>query len=244
MHSILAGLLLLAAGPAYADTAYVTDTLTVAIFASNDLQGEPVERLVSGALVDVLQSEGSVAEVKTGSGKRGWLRTTFLTTNLPVSIQLENSDHEISKLNGKLKNANDKVVAQEKALQKAMADVGWMKAEMEKARKQAKTLESQLKSTRAKASEVGQQSESAAQHLANLEAEKLDLQQRLAAALMIDAATQEMFPEEAVEGDTRTESSFLWNMVAVLLALGLGFAAGYAWLDRRVRQRFGGIRVY
>ena len=35
-----------------------------------------------------------------------------------------------------------------------------------------------------------------------------------------------------------------WAVIAGVLALIAGFAAGYFWLDRKVRRQFGGVRVY
>lgn len=240
-QSALAGLLLLSAGYAQAaNTAYVTDTLTVAVFASSDLTGEPVERLISGTLVDVLQSQGGVAEVRSRSGKTGWLRTTFLTTNLPAAIQLENADHELSKSRAALDKANAEIAELEESLKKAKNDVTWMKAEMNKARKQAKSLEGELKTTVAEASAVDQQTDSFEERLASLQAEKESLEQRLAATILINSPMEEI--SEA--GEDSSSSSFPWSVVTLVLGLLAGFGAGYAWIDRRVRQRFGGARVY
>lgn len=246
---LLAAALLLSANYVHADTAYVTDTVTVAIFTSTELKGEPVERLISGTLVDVLQSSGSVAEVKTSSGKTGWLRISFLTTNLPAVIKLENAQHELSKANTELNAANEQLADLEKELTavkkeaSAVKDLGWMKAELAKARKKAATLEKQLKSQAAEASEAGQQTETFEQQIVTLEAEKQDLQQRLAATLLING-TAPGFNEVADESVTPTTSSMTWGIVALILGLVAGFGACYFWLDRRLRQRFGGVRVY
>jgi len=234
---------LLSASYSQAETAYVTDSITVGIFASSKLKGEPLERLSSGDLVDILQSTADVAEVKSGSGKRGWMRTTFLTTNLPVSIQLENSDHELSKVNAALDKARQQIKALEKTAKKASKDAGWMKAEMEKARKKAATLETTVKSKQRQASEVDQQADTLASQLDELTAKNADLEQRLAATLLINAPAEvEGVKEENVL--SQDEPTFPWSIVALIVGLGLGFAAGYYWLDRRVRQHFGGVRVY
>ncbi len=218
----------------------MTDSITVGIFASSKLKGEPLERLSSGELVDILQSTADVAEVKSGSGKTGWVRTTFLTTNFPVSIQLENSDHELSKANAALVKAKQQIEALEKTAKKASKDAGWMKAEMEKARKKAATLETTVKSKQRQASEVDQQAGTLASQLDELTAKNTDLEQRLAATLLINAADE--VEEENVS--SLAGSAFPWPIVTLILGLVAGFAAGFYWLDRRVRQRFGGVRVY
>lgn len=52
------------------------------------------------------------------------------------------------------------------------------------------------------------------------------------AALQAEAATRER------------RVPLLWVVIAVAVALVLGTAAGYYWLDRKVRSHFGGIRPY
>ena len=244
LHALLLSALLLSAADCYADTAYVTDSITVGLFKDSKLKGEPLERLPSGALVDVLKSTADVAEVKSGSGKTGWMRTSFLTTNLPAAIQLENADHELNKAHAALDKAKRKIEQLEKTAKKASKDAGWMKAEMEKARKKAVAVEAQLKSKQGQASEVEQQAETLDAQLAELKAQNADLEQRLAATLLINTAVE--VEEEVKEENTlpQDESSLTWRIAAVILALLVGFAAGYFWLDRRVRQRFGGVRVY
>ncbi len=250
IHVLLLLPLLMSAAYCHAETAYVTDSITVGIFKSAKLNGKPLERLPSGALVDVLQSSTNVAEIKTGSGKTGWVRTSFLTKNLPAAIQLENADHELSKANtalGKTKSALEKAKIKIKKLEqtakKASKDVNWMKAEMTKARKKAAAAEAQLKSKQGLATEVEQQAETLDSQLTELKLKNADLEQRLAATLLINAVeevdvakTEKIFPQEG--------QNLLWSIAAAVLALLVGFAAGYYWLDRRVRQRFGGVRVY
>jgi len=243
IHALLLPALLMSATYSHADTAYVTDSITVGLFSDSKLKGEPLERLPSGALVDVLQSTADVAEVKSGSGKTGWMRISFLTKNLPATIQLENADHELNKAHAALDKAKRKIEKLEKTAKQAGKDAGWMKAEMEKARKKAASVEAQLKSKQGQAIEVEQQAETLDSQLAELKQQNADLEQRLAATLLINAVEEvEAVKEEDVL--PQDESSFPWAIVTLILGLALGFAAGFYWLDRRVRQRFGGVRVY
>ena len=42
----------------------------------------------------------------------------------------------------------------------------------------------------------------------------------------------------------RNSVPLLWALIAASLTLVVGSIAGYQWLDRRIRRRFGGLRVY
>ncbi len=244
LSAVLLPVLLLPASYSHADTAYITDSIVVNIYKDSELTGKPLEKLPSGALVDVLRSSAGVAEVKSGSGKTGWVRTTFLSSNLPKTIQLENAGHELSKANAALDKAKKKIEQLQKESSKAGKDSGWMKAEMEKARKKAATLEAQLKSKQGQASKVEQQAETLDSQLAELKAKNADLEQRLAATFLINRVAEVGEVAEENVSQPQDELTFPWSVFAVILALAIGFAAGYYWLDRRVRQRFGGARVY
>jgi len=45
-------------------------------------------------------------------------------------------------------------------------------------------------------------------------------------------------------GDSIAQPSWLWVVACSLVALGLGFAAGWRVLDRRIRRKYGGLRIY
>lgn len=64
------------------------------------------------------------------------------------------------------------------------------------------------------------------------EVEELPALREAHAALVAEAASREL------------RVPVLWVAIAVVAALTLGIAAGYYWLDRKVRSHFGGIRPY
>jgi hypothetical protein len=49
---------------------------------------------------------------------------------------------------------------------------------------------------------------------------------------------------EARLATTDTLVPLHWLLIVALITIVVGFAAGYYWLDRRVRRQFGGVRVY
>ncbi len=229
-----------------ASTAYVTDTITVAVFPADDLQGEPLERIISGALVDVLQTGTGVTQVKTGSGKTGWLRTTFLTTNLPVGIRLEEVESQVSKLNTQL---NQTKIQLEKAEAKAK-DLAWLKAELKKTRDKAKGLENKLSIQKKQLAELQAQpvaadpAVGARTELENLQMQKADLEQRLAATLLINSEV-DLMAEIEPKDETKVSSwvdNLPWSLAGLVLGLIVGFVMGYRWLARQIEGRY--VKVY
>ncbi|MBV8496974.1 MAG: hypothetical protein JO361_09350, partial [Gammaproteobacteria bacterium] len=47
-----------------------------------------------------------------------------------------------------------------------------------------------------------------------------------------------------VSGDERPRRLWPWALGSALLALGAGFALGVLALDRHVRRKYGGLRIY
>ena len=145
-------------------------------------------------------------------------------------------------------------------LRKRANDTRWMKAEMNKARERAKKLEAELKTLRARAGKKSADDNAAQKEVEKLRAQNQELETRLAAALLVNEerataeAPAETSDDEAGE-DIVVESAaaapgdgwavpipwFLGGLLAALIAGGIG---GATWLDRRIRARHGGFRIY
>lgn len=61
------------------------------------------------------------------------------------------------------------------------------------------------------------------------------------AAAVLVAAERPLFPARAASGPRPT---WAWVAVGCVLALAAGFAIGWRVLDRRIRRKYGGLRIY
>jgi phage protein D len=115
---------------------------------------------------------------------------------------------------------------------------GWVKAsyltQREPAAARVKKLEDDLR--RLRGSAAPKADSAAVAQIARLSAALAAKQSELDAALSLRAA-----PAAARHGMPRHG---LWSLIAIALAGGGGFFAGYQVLARRLRQKFGGIKVY
>lgn len=247
LRRLLLAMPLLASGAmASAAPLYVTDKITVGVFQAPDLQGEPDFRLSSGATVDLLERRGELARIRTEHGEQGWLRASFLVKKEPAALQLEQVKQEMDQLESNLESLQE----ENKGLKKLAAEArsaATLRAELAKQRKDYAALKSQLahqpKGGDTAVTEDDQASLLQAQ-IDQLKTEKGDLEERLAAAVLIEGGDASDFDGSGSPAIANIEVRLPAVIVMVLLGILLGGALTYRWVDRRLMKRFGGIRFH
>jgi SH3 domain protein len=117
-RSPLALVLLGCAALVNAEPAYVTDSLRLNLYAEADGSGDPLETLVSGAAVEVLDRDGGYAHVRTAAGREGWLSAAYLVTKKPALARVAELEAEIADLKNDVAAARDAQHAAEGELSK------------------------------------------------------------------------------------------------------------------------------
>ena len=83
------------AGSVCAETVYVTDVLRLGLYATPDSGDKPVENLVSGTALEVLERDASYAHVRLADGREGWVKATYLVTDKPASARVLELEAEV-----------------------------------------------------------------------------------------------------------------------------------------------------
>jgi len=221
----LALLLALPAAQVSAATAYVSDELVLGVYAEQNNQGERLSTLHSGANVETLQVNGDYTQVRLNDGTIGWVKSAYLTTQEPATVRVKKLEDEL-----------DRSRATTPALAEAAA-----RSEVEQLKRELAAKQSELDAVRGSptAASAGVSSPDPARASAAAPA--------LAGP---DAAAMGTAPGGVLAGSAMAAMSAAasvhpWiGLIAVLAALGGGFWLGYAVLARRVKRKFGGIKVY
>ena len=95
---ILTAALCACAGSAMAERMYVTDSLRLGLYRSDDMNDKPLLNLVSGAEVDVLERNASLARVRTPAGDEGWVKAAFLVPEKPAQLRVAELEAELAGL--------------------------------------------------------------------------------------------------------------------------------------------------
>jgi SH3 domain protein len=180
---------------AYAETAYVTDSLRLGIHAAEDTSDNPFENLVSGTAVEVLERKANYAHVKLADGREGWVRAAFLVTGKPAQLR-------VAELEARIRVLEAELAAAARSPQ-ATPNVERVEPRSAVAAESAAAIEGTIS--------------------------RLQRDSRLY--------------EEQLEGYRRS-LPLGWAAAALVVALVGGFAVGLWWIDRRIRSRHGGFRIY
>ena len=264
---IIAGLLI--SLPLTAQAAFITDKIMVEVHTERFGQGSVLKKLSSGASVEVLMTDGKYTRIRTPDNITGWVDSTFLTNEKPTQLEYLELLATSKATEAKLRAAEEKLAGGTSAdssdtsnvdeierLKKQAADARWMKVEMMKARDRAQQAEARLKAD-------GKKTDGNKQALENLRTKNQELEQRLAAAMLVnkeqEATLQEAtsteisadapMPLPTLATDTSSNDgswnvNMEWFFGSLFTALLVGFVAGITWLDKRSRQRHGGFRIY
>jgi hypothetical protein len=208
-------LLLLAAGRVLAATAFVSDELVLGVFAEQNGQGARLATLHSGASVDTLSVNGEFTQVRLNDGTTGWVKSVYLTTQVPAIVRVKQLEEEL-----------DRSRATTPALAEAAA-----RSEVEQLKRELKSQQAALDA----ATQTG--------------AAPVTGGAAVAGAALVAAASPPpvltVTPPGLVAGIASAAARRPWIVVVPLLAaLACGFWLGYATLARRIKHKFGGIKVY
>jgi SH3 domain protein len=86
------------AGTAAAERMYVTDSLRLGLYHSDDTSDKPFLNLVSGTELEVLERNSSLARVRTAAGEEGWVKSAFLVPDKPAQLRVAELEAELAGL--------------------------------------------------------------------------------------------------------------------------------------------------
>ncbi len=124
-------------------------------------------------------------------------------------------------------------------------DIGWVKSgytvSVEPARRRIITLAADNARMETALSAAGQARDAASGRIEELEGQLATANNGIRDLPELEQANAALRAQLAAQG---TSVVWYWLVAAAIAALAAGWAAGYLWLDRRVRSQFGGVRVY
>ena len=255
-------ILLLALLPTFAaaEQAFITDKLVIDIYTLRGEQGRVVASLYSGTAIEILDTDNDYAQIKTKDNKQGWIHSKYLTKEKPVSLDHLTLIAKHKKLTAELEKVKENL---EKSKQinaqatKSKIEPKPSKDELNKKTKKIASLNQELKS---KSKQLGKTQK----EIKKLKLALASTSAKLAKNTGQDTTPSTIEPEEDFSTNTSTNTSttsdlnnhpievdqgpfmipFTWAAIAMIFSLIIGIIVGINWLDRRIRQKHGGVRFY
>jgi cobalamin biosynthesis Mg chelatase CobN len=215
-------LALLAAKGATGATAYVSDELVLGVYAEENSQGQRLATLHSGARVETLAQNGDYTQVRLNDGTTGWVRSAFLISKEPAVVRLKKLEEEL-----------DRTRATTPALAEAAA-----RSEVERLKQELAFKQSELDAARAGAAAPG------AAGAAGAASPDTSTPGASSALDPAGIAAQRSAPTPLPLSQARASAWLAAAAIAATVGLGAGFWLGYSTLARRIRRKFGGLKVY
>jgi hypothetical protein len=206
---------LLALATAHAETLYVVEQLVVNVNSAPDASGERIATVKSGEGVELLERQGEQVHVRLAGGREGWIRAGYLSAAAPLRVQLAQRDAEVARLQEELKRlAAQPAVARSPAAGAAAPTAAAPTAA-------APTAAAATAAAATAADSPAAPPPAAAEDPGN--------------------SSGMLFGGSAAEHPVR---AWPWALGGALLGLAIGFALGVVLLDRHIRRKYGGLRIY
>jgi hypothetical protein len=235
------GLTVVASGVHAGESLYVIEQLVVGVTSAPGGEGDRVATLKSGDRVVVLDRQGEEAQVQLPDGSSGWMKASYLSAELPLQRRLQDQTSQVEKL----KQEVARLQAQARAAtvpSGGPAQSGGSPPPPSLAPGGSAAVARDSSTGTRPSSPTGARSGGSA-----------DAQTATAAASptgqsdsegsAAGAATRDPSPFMG-RGDSTAQPSWLWVIACSLVTLALGFVAGWRVLDRRIRRKYGGLRIY
>ena len=232
---------------AHADTLYVIEQLYVTVNSAADGSGERVGQIKSADSVELIERQGDQAHVRLASGEEGWVKSSYLSADPPLrplltarTQELEKVRKEKAQLETELAAAKSAVVAANAAAKAASKNVSAPVA----AAPTAAATPGSVKSESTTANTESNRADSSRADSSRVELNRPDAADDGASEAANETPSQGAPPLFQDEPMMPSRPSWLIAVASALVALGIGFALGWRVLDRRIRAKYGGLRIY
>jgi uncharacterized protein YgiM (DUF1202 family) len=228
---------ILAAAPgAYAETLYVIEQLVVNVNSAPDGSGERVASIKSGDAVEVLERQGDQVRVHLANGTEGWIRKSYLSADEPLQHRLGERTAEVEQLKQDIRRLEAELASAQSARSgKSTPTAPQTPASTSSPPQTPNFANASDAAPSATTAKVPVQASNATPGAITSDPKGVDS--------AVDPTVAEpsyfMSPPE-----TPARPAWHWALGSSVIGLALGFVLGWQVLDRRIRRKYGGLRIY
>jgi hypothetical protein len=204
-------------GQPHGDPIYVIEQLVVSVASAPGPDGERIGQVKSGDKLELIERQGEEAHVRLPNGKEGWIKASYLSTEEPLQHRLTERTAEVEKL----------------------------KQEGEKLKQDMSRLESQLAAARVAHNAASASGSTPGATHAGTPAPNTPTEIPPAVSEALSGGSAPIRETVFLRSPDRPGQT-PWPLVlgTSFVMLLAGFVLGWKTLDRRIRHKYGGLRIY
>ena len=230
IKSVAAAVLFVASAACHA--AHITDKLVVGVYAKPTTDDKPLRLISSGTPIEVLAKKAGFTEVRLADETRGWVESRYVTEEKPAKAILLETQARLRQMGIEVARLREKAGEAPAAAGDAAA-AGSAES--------APNIDG-TEALQARIADLKQQLAAAmGGHAEDDRYEAMRARSREALELLADAHGLRLDSAEPAEGTGWVVRLRAWLVGGA--ALVLGFVAGIAFIDWRIRRRYGGFRL-
>jgi hypothetical protein len=223
-------LTVLASDTRAAESMYVVEQLVVGATSAPGGEGDRVATLKSGDRVDVVDRQGEEAQIQLPDGTSGWVKASYLSAQLPLRRRLQDQTAQVEKLEQEVARLQSRAGAAGVPSGRPAPAAGSATA--------APGSSAGARSTSAPVARLGSSVDPPTATTTSSPTGQSDSR-----GTPPGAAARDPSPFMGSERSA-AKPSWVGVIACSLVALLLGFLAGWRVLDRRIRRKYGGLRIY
>jgi len=231
-------LLLLLMATALAQAAHVTDKLVAGVYAEPGTDGSPLRLVSSGTPLEVLSRKDGYAQVRLADDTQGWIDASYVTDEKPDKAILLETQAKLRQMGielARLREQAGETGSDRQPLAQASVDAPPTAREAQ--------LRQSLSKAQARVAELeGELAEVPREQAAKAQLDELRARADQALRVLADAQGVTLSAADDASAEQDLVSRYQEWIIA-FAGLVLGFAAGVAFIDYRIRKRYGGFRI-
>ena len=219
-------LMVLASAARAGQPMYVIEQLIIGVNSAPAGAGDRVGTLRSGDPVEVLAHQGDEVQIQLPNGASGWVKASYLSAELPLQRRLQDQTSELERLRQEV----TRLQSQARPASVSPADAASAPPAKESGGSPASPTRPAPQGAPSGTS-AGAGGNAAAQADGS------------PAGALQGTSVRDPSPFMGRYGGD-SKPSWLWVLVCSAVTLALGFLVGWRMLDRRIRRKYGGLRIY
>jgi len=147
------GALLLLPLAAFAETAYVTDTLQLGLHQAEDTSDRPFRSLDSGQAMEVLSRTRYYAHIQLPDGTQGYVKANFLVDSKPAKLIVAETQAEVDRLAAELEESRRAFAAPAATIDALKQEVADLQARLDESESNASEFSEENENLRSRQSQ-------------------------------------------------------------------------------------------